>query len=143
MAGGGGGDGEPEFQIAPMIDVLLVMLIFFMTITSSQVLRVDKSIVLPIAPAAQKKENSKSEAPINVRWDPVAKKSQVSLEEHVYPNIADMVPVLKARAAGDPHYRVIIRGDRGLPAIEISRIMNVCGEGGISDISFSAVNRES
>ncbi|MDF3059514.1 MAG: hypothetical protein K0R17_3729, partial [Rariglobus sp.] len=23
--GGGGGDGEPEFQIAPMIDVLLVL----------------------------------------------------------------------------------------------------------------------
>ena len=31
MAGGAGGDsGEPEFQIAPMIDVLLVLLIFFM-----------------------------------------------------------------------------------------------------------------
>ncbi|RYD36183.1 MAG: biopolymer transporter ExbD, partial [Verrucomicrobiaceae bacterium] len=27
--GGGGGDGEPEFQIAPMIDVLLVLLVFF------------------------------------------------------------------------------------------------------------------
>ena len=30
MAGGGGNmeSGEPDFQIAPMIDVLLVMLIF-------------------------------------------------------------------------------------------------------------------
>ena len=140
--GGGGGDGEPEFQIAPMIDVLLVMLIFFMTITSSQVLRVDKTISLPIAPAAQKKDNSKSEVPINVHWDPATKKATVSLEEKVYTNLADMVPILKARTAGDPHYRVIIRGDRALPAIEVSRIMNVCGEGGISDISFSAVNRE-
>ena len=33
--GGGGGDGEPEFQIAPMIDVLLVLLIFFMSITTA------------------------------------------------------------------------------------------------------------
>ena len=38
--GGGGGDGDPEFQIAPMIDVLLVLLIFFMSITSAQVLKV-------------------------------------------------------------------------------------------------------
>ena len=39
MAGGGGGieKGEPDFQIAPMVDVLLVMLIFFMVITSAQV----------------------------------------------------------------------------------------------------------
>ena len=36
--GGGGGEGEPEFQIAPMVDVLLVLLIFFMSITSAQVL---------------------------------------------------------------------------------------------------------
>ena len=140
--GGGGGEGEPEFQIAPMIDVLLVMLIFFMTITSSQVLRVDKSITLPIAPAAQKKDNSKNEVPINVHWDAANKKAIVSLEEHVYGNLEEMVPVLKARSATDPHYRVIIRGDRALPAVEVSRVMNVCGEGGISDVSFSAVNRE-
>ncbi|MBA3608646.1 MAG: biopolymer transporter ExbD, partial [Chthoniobacterales bacterium] len=45
MAGGGGGteQGEPEFQVAPMIDVLLVILVFFMTITSTQVLKVDQS----------------------------------------------------------------------------------------------------
>ena len=57
MAGGGGGSesGEPEFQVAPMIDVLLTILVFFMTITSAQVLKVDKSIQLPIAKDAQKK----------------------------------------------------------------------------------------
>ncbi|MDQ2918303.1 MAG: biopolymer transporter ExbD, partial [Verrucomicrobiota bacterium] len=32
-----------------MIDVLLTILVFFMTITSAQVLKVDKSIALPIA----------------------------------------------------------------------------------------------
>ena len=48
MAGGGGGrNGEPEFQVAPMIDVLLTILVFFMTITSAQVLKVDKTIQLP------------------------------------------------------------------------------------------------
>ncbi len=62
MAGGGGGadSGEPEFQIAPMIDVLLVMLIFFMTITSAQVLKVDKTISLPVAKNAQKKDTSRA-----------------------------------------------------------------------------------
>ncbi len=57
MASGGGGSeaGEPEFQVAPMIDVLLTILVFFMTITSAQVLKVDKTIQLPIAKDAQKR----------------------------------------------------------------------------------------
>ena len=60
--GGGGGEGEPEFQLAPMIDVLLTILIFFMTITSAQVLKVDKSIKLPGGTDALKKYDQRSEA---------------------------------------------------------------------------------
>ena len=45
--------GEPEFQIAPMIDVLLVLLVFFMSITSAEVLKVDKNIRLPVSPNAK------------------------------------------------------------------------------------------
>jgi biopolymer transport protein ExbD len=30
---------DPEFQIAPMIDILLVLLVFFMSISSTQVLQ--------------------------------------------------------------------------------------------------------
>ena len=58
MAGGGGSsDGEPEFQVAPMVDVLLTILVFFMMITSAQVLKVDKTITLPVAPDALKRDS--------------------------------------------------------------------------------------
>ena len=35
----------------------LVLLIFFMSITSAQVLQIDKDIKLPVAPDAKKKED--------------------------------------------------------------------------------------
>jgi biopolymer transport protein ExbD len=153
MAGGGGGaeQGEPEFQVAPMIDVLLTILVFFMTITSAQVLKVDKSIQLPIAKDAQKKDNTRAEAILNVRWKLAAKKAQFVFDDRVYTSASEMVAPLKlAKATGEkkvtaganPTFRAVIRGDREVPAIYVSQAMNACGEAGITDISFSAVNKE-
>src|SRR5215211_7378968 len=121
MAGGGGGEGEPEFQVAPMIDVLLVILIFFMTITSAQVLKVDKTITLPVAPDSQKKDNTRAEAIVNVRWKPDTKKAEFVYDDKVYLKSENLVPLLKgAKAAGEkkvsqgsnPNFRAVIRGDR-------------------------------
>jgi len=42
--------------------VLLVILIFVMSITSAQVLKVDKSIELPVSANALKKDNQRAEA---------------------------------------------------------------------------------
>ncbi len=142
MGGGGGSNGEPEFQVAPMIDVLLTILIFFMTITSAQVLRVDKTIKLPVATNAQKKESVRAEAVVNVRWKPETKAAEFVFDERVYDHPEDLVSILKPRHDADAKYRGVIRGDQEVPALAISRIMNVFGESGISDISFSAVNRE-
>lgn len=140
--GGGGGEGEPEFQVAPMVDVLLTILIFFMTITSAQVLRVDKSITLPVAPNAAKKDNTRGEAIINVRWNEGTKKAEYVFDDRQYTKLEEISPTLKARHDADAKYRLVIRGDRNVPAEDIARAMDVAGNSGISDISFSTLNRE-
>ncbi len=143
MAGGGGGgeSGEPEFQIAPMIDVLLVLLIFFMSITSAEVLKVDKHIKLPVSPHAKKRdpELAKHEIAINLRWD--GKQSLLLVDDREYPNISELIPFLKERVARDAKLRAVVRGDGQLPAIEIQKVMNLVGEAGISEVSFAASNK--
>lgn len=144
MASSGNSDsGEPEFQIAPMIDVLLVLLIFFMAITATEVLKVDKEIRLPVSPNAKKRdpEMSKHEVAINVRWNDTEKTSLLLVDDRPYPTIADLIPYLKERMSADPKLRAVIRGDALLPALEIQKVMNLVGEGGIADISFAASNQ--
>ena len=151
MAGGGGGDGDPEFQIAPMIDVLLVLLIFFMSITSAQVLKVDKSVTLPIAADAIKKDNARAETIVNVLWDEGHKKATYKMDDKIYPELPDLSKALtEAKKIGEtkvtkgpnPTFRCVIRGDRNASAMSISKAMNAAAEAGISDISFSSVNRD-
>ena len=132
-----------------MIDVLLTILVFFMTITSAQVLKVDKTITLPIAKDAQKKDNSRAETVVNVRWKD--KKASFVFDDRVFPNASAMVEPLKVAkvtgekkvtAGANPTFRAVIRGDRDVPATFVAQAMNACAEAGITDISFSAVNKD-
>jgi biopolymer transport protein ExbD len=146
MAGGGGGEsGEPEFQIAPMIDVLLVLLIFFMSITSAEVLQVDKGLTLPVSPNATKRdpEMAKHEVAVNIRWNPSSNEALVLVDNKEYKKTDHdaFVELIKQRLLKDKKMRVVIRGDKLLPAIEIQRVMDLVGTGGASDISFAASNK--
>jgi biopolymer transport protein ExbD len=54
MAGGGvSEDGDAGFQIAPMVDVVFVLLLFFMASAGSQVLEKELNINLPSGKSAQ------------------------------------------------------------------------------------------
>ena len=141
--GGGGGDGEPEFQIAPMIDVLLVLLVFFVMITSAEVLKVDKNIKLPVSPNAKQREAemAKHEMAVNLRYDPGTNKGVLVLDDMVYGNWEEVIPILKSSLQRDKMLRIVVRGDAAVPAGEIQRVMNLIGEAGIADIAFASSNK--
>ena len=141
--GGGGGDGEPEFQIAPMIDVLLVLLVFFVMIASAEVLKVDKNIKLPVSPNAKQREPemAKHEMAVNLRYDPGTNKGVLVLDDMVYGKWEEVIPILKSSLQRDKMLRIVVRGDANVPAGEIQRVMNLIGEAGIADIAFASSNK--
>src|SRR3989442_9616067 len=60
---------DPEFQIAPMIDILLVLLVFFMSISSTEVLQANREIQLPIAADGKSaSKNNPGQVIINITW---------------------------------------------------------------------------
>ena len=141
--GGGGGEGEPEFQIAPMIDVLLVLLVFFVMITSAEVLKVDKNLTLPVSPNAKKREPemAKHEMAVNLRYDASTNKGVLVMDDRVYTDWQEVVPILTESKKRDPKLRIVVRGDAAVPAGEIQRAMNLIGEAGIADIAFASSNK--
>jgi biopolymer transport protein ExbD len=142
MASAGGGNGEPEFQVAPMIDVLLVLLIFFMSITTDQMLKVDKSISLPLAPDAKKRNNDlKNQVVVNIGWQPAAGKAVVKFGDKVCDPLEQLSEFVKPLKEANPALKMIIRGDAATPALEIQKVIDQVANGGIDDISISGVNR--
>jgi biopolymer transport protein ExbD len=142
MASAGGNGSDPEFQVAPMIDVLLVLLIFFMSITTDQVSKIDRSIILPLAPEAKKREHDlKNEVIVNVDWDAGLNTAQVRYGAMIcdpLEKLGEFVGPVKER---NPKLKLIIRGDGDTPALEIQKVIEVLAGAGIDDISLSGTNR--
>ncbi len=133
---------ELEFQIAPMIDVLLVVLVFFIMITSASVLQGDPDIKLPVASNAAKPEKSRAEAVLNLHWKPEAKAGWVVMDSVRYDKLEGLTSKLKIAEANQKDFRVLIRADQTLPSVYVQRVLEACAEAGISNTVFTAVNHD-
>ncbi|MDR2981198.1 MAG: biopolymer transporter ExbD [Puniceicoccales bacterium] len=150
MAGGGGGEGEPEFQVAPMVDVLLVLLIFFMTTATAQVLKIDKGINLPVTPHGQKQEDKAAAGLINVAYDPSGtprfKLDDIEILDTdsenplVKGSQQPLIEILKQRKGNNEKFRLLIRADRKIQAKFLAKVLGWGAEAGIDNIAFSGVN---
>jgi biopolymer transport protein ExbD len=134
-------DGDPEFQVAPMVDVLLVLMLFFMAITSTEVLKKDKNLQLSDAKNAKPAEKSdqKNQIVVNVGWDGVNSVAQFSIDGVNYPTSDSMQGVLASQKQQNPAAYVVIRADKNVEYSNISDLMNTCANAGVSTVTFAVL----
>jgi biopolymer transport protein ExbD len=133
---------DPEFQIAPMIDILLVLLVFFMSISSTEVLASNKTITLPVAKDGKQPGKNPGQVIVNVSWSTLNNLGSIEVNNRVFPSAADMAPMLHDAIMKTPQTRVLIRADRGVRWEFMRQILKACGEAGISNVTFSVVDKE-
>jgi len=135
-------DGDPEFQVAPMVDVLLVLMLFFMAITSTEVLKKDPNLQLADAKNAKKPENHKHELTVNISWNGIDNSvGEISMNGKTYPSATDpgLIGALSAERARDPAAYVLIRADKNTEYSNISDLMSSCASAGISTVTFAVL----
>jgi len=133
---------DPEFQIAPMIDILLVLLVFFMSISSTEVLASNKTISLPVAKDGKQPGKQPGQVIVNVAWVPMNDVGSIEVNNQIYPTAGDMVPMMHEKIMKVPQTRVLIRADRGVRWDYMRGILKACGDAGISNVTFSVVDKD-
>jgi len=108
-------DDEMGFQLAPMIDMTFLLLIFFMVTTKISKEQIKEEIKLPVA--------SNSIIPPDVN-EPADKKT---LAEH-----------LKKRFENNPPLRLYIRADQTTPGKKIKEVMKMAADAGAVDVIFGS-----
>jgi len=133
-------DGDPEFQVAPMVDVLLVLMLFFMAITSTEVLKKDPNLQLADAKNAKPAEKSKhNDIVVNVDWDNVNSVAKFSIDGVDYHTADSMEGVLAAQHQKNPTASVVIRADKNVEYSNIADLMGTCGNAQISTVTFAVL----
>ena len=135
---------DPEFQIAPMIDILLVLLVFFMAIATEQVLQVNKEVQLPVAKDAGElspEEKKKSELMINLLWVDNFNTGSIVVDTKTV-EAAVLQEMIRKKKEINPELRVIIRADKHAKYAYVRSIMVAIGNAGVPNITFSAVDKE-
>ncbi|MES2310251.1 MAG: biopolymer transporter ExbD [Verrucomicrobiota bacterium] len=135
-------EADPEFQVAPMADVLLVLLIFFMSITTSEILRNVKGIELPVAKDGKERAKGIKQVVVNISWNPATKKGEIEIDQKQYTDPQDAVAFLKSSSDLDPGMRVVVRADKGTEYSYVSEVMKACAKANISSITFSVMTND-
>src|SRR5450631_4064630 len=133
MAGGGNAEGEFGFQIAPMLDVLFVLLLFFMVSAGAQKHEAFLTTQLPgigVAPGG--------EVPAQIAIDD---DGQVNISgghvdtptDHALP---ELVGKLKGIVAANAKQPVVVTPTRSTKQQRVVDVLNACAAANVKNLAF-------
>ena len=132
---------DPEFQIAPMVDILLVLLVFFMSISSTEVLQSAAGIDLPVARDAQSAKENPGQVIVNIHYNLINNATTISVQEQeLGPD--QLIGMLQSHVARNPLVRVLIRADRNVRYEFLRRVLEAVGSAGVGNVTFSVLDKE-
>jgi biopolymer transport protein ExbD len=122
---------HPGIQLAPLVDVLLLLLIFFLLTWNAARNENELDIKVPKAAAAKQKSAPIGDVVVNVKAD-----GDVVVNRRTLTN-TQLTDLLKSLAQLNPEQAVVIRGDESGAYKNIIGVLNVCTEAGITNVAFA------
>ncbi len=122
---------HPGIQLAPLVDVLLLLLIFFLLTWNAARNENELDIKIPKASAAKERSAPIGDVIVNVNADGNVVVNHRTLTG---PELADLLKGLVQLSADQA---VIIRGDEAGAYKKIVEVLNICSQAGVTNIAFA------
>lgn len=129
--------GEPEFSMAPLIDIVFQLLIFFMVATTYDKASKERElgIELPVAASAEEPAHAPEELVIGVFRDGRLSLAGRSVDR------AELESALGEAARANASVPVTIRGDRLVHHEDVVSVIDACGLAGLSNVAVGTLER--
>ena len=130
------GSERTGIQLAPMIDVVFLLLIFFIVLWNYARFETEIDISVPAASAGENPERTIGEIVVNV------KKEGGIIIEGIERTELETLEMFKNIVAAYPDQALILRGDKEASFDHIVKVLNLCKEANIWNISFATSQPE-
>lgn len=125
--------GDDEINMAPMIDMVFLLLIFFMV--ASHLTAMERiPVSLPVADKAKVPEEARDRQLITVTAEANGEAAYFMNLQKV--DIKELSAAIAQQQAKDENVRIYLRADRQVRHKYIKAVMEACAEAGIADIIF-------
>lgn len=127
--------GDEEVNMAPMIDMVFLLLIFFMVASHlSSMERIP--VPLPVADKAKVPEEARDRQLVSI-----LALDETGEEAYIFMNLKEVSieefgPVIRDLHEADENLQVYLRADRRVKHKHIKAVMEACAQAGIVDIIF-------
>jgi len=122
---------HPGIQLAPLVDVLLLLLIFFLLTWNAARNENELDVKVPKASAAKEKSAPVGDVVVNVKAD-----GNVVVNRRTLTG-AELTDLLESLVQLNSEQAVIIRGDEAGAYKNIIGVLNICTEAGITNVAFA------
>ena len=122
---------HPGIQLAPLVDVLLLLLIFFLLTWNAARTENELDVKVPKASAAKEKSAPIGDVVVNVKADGNVVVNRRTLSG------PELTELLKSLIQLNSEQAVVIRGDEAGAYKKIVDVLNICTEAGITNVAFA------
>ncbi len=123
------------FQLAPMLDVVFLLLIFFVVTQKFILNEQDLKVKVPTAPkSTEETSRAINEMIINAREEDGDLVITIDRELHTLKSLKEM---LEKQIGVDPNQPVRIRGDAQMSWQRMADVISTCSQAGVWNVSFS------
>ena len=125
---------EPGFQMAPMVDIIFLLLIFFIAASVYSQWESKLEIKVPTAKSSIERPRFPGEAIINIDKD-----------GRFFLNSTEFTPerlkhVLTKLSETYPNQPVVVRADKQAPSRYLIQVIDICSQTDIGNISFATIH---
>lgn len=122
---------HPGIQLAPLVDVLMLLLIFFLLTWNAARNENELDVKIPKASEAKEKSAPIGDVVVNVKADGTVVVNRRTLSG------AELTEMLKGLVELDPSQAVVIRGDESGAYKYVVGVLNTCSEAGVTNVAFA------